>query len=213
MICLFSLVTSLSLAAVTTGSFARLGWEHFVLPVLVPGLLAPILLRLLLGLLDSVASVGDAYRHLAERDELTGLYNRRGFFARARLQPGGRVIVADVDGFKDVNDTHGHQVGDAVLVAAGKALTALGGDDAVVARTGGDEFVVLWPPGHEDRLPVALDVPVSADLTVHLSIGVIHYSDQMTIDDALLAADRAMYVAKMTAAAPTQRCPHCGRPL
>lgn len=96
----------------------------------------------------------DAQHHLAtlsERDELTGLVNRRGFIAAlARASQdvaaaGGRlsVVYCDVDGLKSINDAHGHVAGDSVLQQAAARLTEAFPDVACVARLGGDEFGVV----------------------------------------------------------------------
>jgi diguanylate cyclase (GGDEF)-like protein len=86
---------------------------------------------------------------LANTDAVTGLPNRRRLFAEMescaeKNQPFG-IIVLDLDGFKQINDLHGHPVGDKVLVEAGKRLAALVPADACCARMGGDEFAVFLP--------------------------------------------------------------------
>lgn len=84
---------------------------------------------------------------LASHDTLTGLKNRHEFMSRlaARLAEGerGALLLMDLDGFKDINDTHGHLVGDSVLQAVGVRLTYLLGDTAAIGRLGGDEFTIL----------------------------------------------------------------------
>jgi diguanylate cyclase (GGDEF)-like protein/PAS domain S-box-containing protein len=97
-------------------------------------------------------------RGLTDRDELTGLLNRRGFFAmvgetRRRARGAGAqvlVMYLDVDGLKRVNDEMGHAAGDAVLVAAGDALRFAFREHDVLARLGGDEFVALAVLGRCD---------------------------------------------------------------
>ncbi len=101
---------------------------------------------------------------LATRDSLTGLANRRLFdeslqreAARAqRLGTPLSLLVLDVDHFKQVNDSYGHQTGDAVLCEVADALVANTKNFDVAARYGGDEFVVLLPGcGREDAMGVA----------------------------------------------------------
>ena len=90
-------------------------------------------------------------REMSLRDELTGLYNRRGLFAAAehtledaaRLRVGFGVLFVDIDGLKEINDEHGHAVGDQVLRDAAALLRATFRKGDVVARLGGDEFAVL----------------------------------------------------------------------
>jgi diguanylate cyclase (GGDEF)-like protein/PAS domain S-box-containing protein len=90
---------------------------------------------------------------LSQLDHLTQLVNRKGFDARleaalAAERPGDSLLALlfiDLDGFKPINDTHGHAAGDAVLVAFGKRVSRLVRADDLVARLGGDEFAVLLP--------------------------------------------------------------------
>jgi len=86
---------------------------------------------------------------LASQDTLTGLHNRHQFMSvvRDKLSKGEptSVVLIDLDGFKEVNDTHGHAVGDALLQAVGVRLPYMLKADACVARLGGDEFAVLLP--------------------------------------------------------------------
>lgn len=96
----------------------------------------------------------DALQSLAHTDPLTGLLNRRGLMealAPAADEPLALYLL-DLDGFKPINDRHGHDVGDALLVAVAQRLRSTLPSSAVVARLGGDEFVVL-----------ACDVPRAAD--------------------------------------------------
>jgi diguanylate cyclase (GGDEF)-like protein len=102
-------------------------------------------------------------RDFANRDPLTGVGNRRNFDATlrrelaARTQPGGRraadesplaLLVLDLDDFKGINDSHGHQVGDAVLCEAAARATAILRSTDTLARIGGDEFAVIAPGAH-----------------------------------------------------------------
>ena len=89
----------------------------------------------------------NALRRMASTDGLTGLANRAGFFRRVeevltRPSPAA-VIMIDLDGFKDVNDTLGHAIGDGILQQVGHRLQALVDGDGVAARIGGDEFALL----------------------------------------------------------------------
>jgi diguanylate cyclase (GGDEF)-like protein/PAS domain S-box-containing protein len=155
-------------------------------------------------------------RHLADHDPLTGLRNRRLFEHDLKLQVGrcrrydeqAALIVVDLDGFKQVNDIHGHRVGDEALKAVARMLTRRLRATDLVARLGGDEFAVLLPymdpPGAE---LVAADLQrVIGACTVDTGETVVHLAasagfamlDRLTVDDAsaLDAADRAMYAAK-----------------
>lgn len=153
---------------------------------------------------------------LALYDRLTGLPNRhlmdehaRRAFSRQDRNPGQRcsLMFIDLDGFKAINDVYGHRAGDATLrMAAGRAAAVLRAGD-MVARWGGDEFVVLLegvpPEGVEllrQRLRSALEAPFEHEgcgLRVGASIGVAHYpADGRSLDELARLADHLMYLEK-----------------
>ena len=153
--------------------------------------------------------------HLAYHDVLTDLPNRallhdRLFQALAtaqREEESLALLILDLDGFKDINDTLGHRVGDALLQELGRRLLQAIRDADTVARLGGDEFAVLLPgmgvEGVERvarRLLAAVAQPFSADqleLTVRASLGVAFYPTHGETADTLLQhADIALYNAK-----------------
>jgi diguanylate cyclase (GGDEF)-like protein len=154
-------------------------------------------------------------RHLADHDALTGLPNRRRFEQELsrhlshvrRYAPEGAVLVLDLDCFKPVNDTFGHQAGDRLLARVASVLQRRLRATDVVARLGGDEFAVLLP--RVDRAGAAavahslVDTVRSEALTadargVTVSIGVIAFAScTATGPETVLAlADLAMYDAK-----------------
>ena len=150
----------------------------------------------------------DELAHAATHDALTGLGNlvaARQLLdaAHARGEDGNAVLV-DLDGFKNVNDTYGHQVGDCVLVEVANRLRASVRDTDVVCRVGGDEFLLVLP--HDvDSARVASRVvalarkPVIVNgipLLVPASVGVAKMSQANTVDELLRDADLAMYAAK-----------------
>jgi diguanylate cyclase (GGDEF)-like protein len=158
-------------------------------------------------------------RHLERRattDELTSLINRREFervsdiaIDKAESENSGLcVMVVDLNGFKQVNDTLGHQFGDLVLAASSERLVAAVRDTDIVGRWGGDEFVILLPSLAErsavrtsaERIWHSLaDHPVVGDTSMSASIGAAIYPRHGTTLDALMrAADVAMYEAKST---------------
>ena len=152
-------------------------------------------------------------RLLARRDPLTGLGNRR-FLAEefdARCDhPDGRfgLLLIDLDRFKPINDTHGHQVGDQVLQIVAERLRNLVRGDCAVARLGGDEFAILTEPDSDtsglgimaQRVVEKISAPITigaATLSVGASVGVAVYPDDSSSNDGLLSrADAAMYRAK-----------------
>jgi diguanylate cyclase (GGDEF)-like protein len=164
-------------------------------------------------LLDSVRRHEQQLGHQATHDALTGLANRAGFSAIVDDALAGCTVtdtlalfLIDLDDFKEVNDTLGHTVGDAVLIAVADRLrTAVRGDD-VVARLGGDEFAILLfdAPGDDayraaERVLSVLLQPVTAaghQLLVHASVGVAHARPGDDLGAVLRNADIAMYAAK-----------------
>ncbi|WP_349369317.1 EAL domain-containing protein [Salinarimonas sp.] len=161
-----------------------------------------------------------AVKQRAERDALTGLYNRAAFGERLermlcddrRTKPGALVVV-DVDGFKAVNDTHGHDVGDALLGAVAERLRAGVRRGDVVARLGGDEFALILPGVTRPRtaedllgrllaqLGAPLDLP-GRTLFPSVSLGCAFFPEHgATPDAAMKAADLALYEAKAAAEA------------
>ncbi|HEX7499316.1 MAG TPA: GGDEF domain-containing protein [Polyangia bacterium] len=155
-------------------------------------------------------------RELSDRDELTGLQNRRSILAllteeRARFARGGQafgVAILDIDNFKRVNDRFGHAMGDDVLRVFAKTVAGrLRGTDRI-ARYGGEEFLVLLPSTSEalsaalaaERLRGAVDVhpwsDVAADLKVTCSIGVTMSRAGEGVAEMLERADAALYRAK-----------------
>jgi diguanylate cyclase (GGDEF)-like protein/PAS domain S-box-containing protein len=154
-------------------------------------------------------------RFLAEHDGLTGLFNRRRFeeelarqVAYARRYGGGAALVLDIDNFKYVNDTLGHQAGDELIRSVATLLRKRLRATDVLARLGGDEFAVLLPhTGSEQAEEVAhgLLKEIRAHTTavadqpirVTTSIGVtLLGQEELTAEEVLVEADIAMYEAK-----------------
>ena len=164
----------------------------------------------------SRAEQGLRLREEAELDDLTRLGNRRvasRALAMARNlaeRTGGEiaVLVCDLDGFKLVNDTFGHDVGDAVLVEFARAATSIVRAVDTVTRWGGEEFVVICPNCDDrgaaalaDRLLAAIPVACASVLpATHrqtVSIGIASYPRHGTVPEALIrAADAAVFAAK-----------------
>jgi diguanylate cyclase (GGDEF)-like protein len=158
--------------------------------------------------------------HKASHDSLTGLPNRAFFEGRlsravhnAELcKEQVAVLFLDSDRFKDINDTHGHAAGDAVLVSVATRVKAQLREHDLVARLGGDEFAVLLSPIRhvEDALHIVdgiiasmdapIDIPGNGTVTTSLSIGVAFFPQHAQTPEQLLkAADAAMYQAKRSA--------------
>ena len=138
------------------------------------------------------------FRQLAETDSLTGVANRRALMqcleaetAQARsLGTRVAVVMLDLDHFKRVNDTHGHAIGDRVLVETVKAVQACLSGRERLGRLGGEEFIIVLP----DVTPGEL-IPITASIGVSISAPEGHHDSP---DSLLLAADDALYEAKET---------------
>ena len=145
--------------------------------------------------------------HRATHDSLTGLATRDRFTSLVsdRFSMGGAVLMVDLDGFKAVNDEHGHAAGDELLVLVAQRLRASMRDEDVCARLGGDEFAVFLgdgtnPGAAAERLAGVLSTPFNLGdvvLTVGASVGVaVVTSKPATVDELLRKADEAMYRVK-----------------
>lgn len=171
--------------------------------------------------MEARAELADAQRrvavleHQARTDEVTGLLNRRGFevamesaLARTRrFGEKGVLVVVDLDGFKAINDTHGHAAGDLVLSAVGSILSRHVRDTDSVARIGGDEFAIILTEATVegarkrvrslDRLLNYATVPWhGVTIPIHASFGTAPYGPQDQADALFERADAAMYARK-----------------
>jgi diguanylate cyclase (GGDEF)-like protein/PAS domain S-box-containing protein len=164
-----------------------------------------------------VVAVEERLEHAALHDELTGLPNRRLVRDRLALSlrraaRGGHIVamVCDLDGFKRINDSHGHLTGDSVLCETATRLVHATRAGDTVARMGGDEFVVVLDvPETEDpralaktvakRIESALAEPILIDSDTHIftvSIGICVANEDATAETILRDADTAMYHVK-----------------
>jgi diguanylate cyclase len=153
----------------------------------------------------------------ALNDPLTGLLNRRGFehafadlVAQSGALQGTALLVADIDRFKDINDTHGHPVGDQVLRGVAQVLRARIKGADIAARVGGDEFAILLPnTAMQGAMALAEQIRtallharlrrVNSDQQigqVTVSVGVAHMDEAGSLDRLLHSADAALYIAK-----------------
>ena len=166
--------------------------------------------------ITEIRRLQDQLEHMARHDQLTGLPNRFLFNDRLQqtlIQAKRRkshlaLMYLDLDDFKFVNDTYGHEAGDALLVAAGQRMTACVRESDTVARMGGDEFTILLGDiqGHEnvtriaDLLIKSLGEPFHMDqgeCSIGVSIGIAVYpNDGETLDILMSRADLALYQVK-----------------
>ncbi|MGB2712488.1 MAG: EAL domain-containing protein [Conexibacter sp.] len=157
-------------------------------------------------------------QHMADHDPLTGLLNRRSFerelnqhIARVeRYGAEGAALVLDIDRFKHINDTLGHNVGDELIVKVAQTLRTRLRDSDVLARLGGDEFAVLMPRGgveEAEKVAESILATVRAQsvltaagrrrpITASIGIALFGESERLSAEDVLVNADLAMYDAK-----------------
>ena len=165
--------------------------------------------------LHEARCANDRLRQQALYDGLTGLPNRcllaqriTAAIARAQREQGSfALLFLDLDGFKSVNDRHGHATGDLLLMQIGERLSASLRHADTIARIGGDEFVVLTEivaTGDihviRDKLTQSLETPFQigpAALSVRASLGHAHYpEDGRSMEELLACADQGMYHLK-----------------
>ncbi len=163
---------------------------------------------------DAVAAQREL-SHLSLHDSLTGLPNRRhlrqvlpeAFHHARRFHTRAAVLFIDLDGFKMVNDTYGHEVGDRLMVAVADRLARTAGEDRWAARYAGDEFVIVDPaPSTAEaaarfaqELIAVLETPFDLGedhIAISASIGIAYGDVTDDADDVLRDADAAMYDAK-----------------
>ncbi len=178
-----------------------------------------------------ISRLQERLRHAALTDGLTGLWNHVQFrelldreFARTRRYGGvASLMMLDLDHFKAVNDTYGHEMGNLVLAATARHLLKMVRDTDIVARYGGEEFTVICPQtGLDDAARLAqrvgqtlsqrLRIPNCPQLRITASIGVSATSDpQVTsVRDLIDRADQALYVAKRRGRNQVVRCDDIG---
>lgn len=156
-------------------------------------------------------------RQLSVTDELTGLYNRRGFFLLAeqqlkiarRTQTSYFILFADLDGLKKINDTLGHEMGDRVIVDAAQILKQTFREADIVARLGGDEFALFIPNFSGDsstnfhaRLQENIDrfnqQSERAYISISLGVQFGDLNNEVLLEQLLAKADKLMYEHKRT---------------
>jgi len=164
--------------------------------------------------------------HLSLTDDLTGLSNRRGFLLRAeqmlklvsRVPTNGWLAYIDIDGLKHINDEHGHDAGDQLIRSAAKVLRESFRDADILARIGGDEFVVFATGAATPAVEVELRLRnnlihhnqfYSDQPPLSMSIGVIRCDPHAlnTLEDIIHQADAAMYIEKRRKRANAQDKP------
>jgi diguanylate cyclase (GGDEF)-like protein/PAS domain S-box-containing protein len=155
-------------------------------------------------------------RELSLKDELTGLYNRRGFLTMAEHQlklekhsgtaRGLALMFADMDGLKAINDTYGHEAGSHAIKTLGRLISSMVRSADLVARWGGDEFVILSVGVHDENAQLMVDrileridehnAESREPYLIACSIGVAPIVDNRPLEEIIAKADEAMYAEK-----------------
>lgn len=238
----------LSCVFVLTAAFSSLmlGLGGSVLAVVANCLLVASLVHHIQGepqrIRHTVRSRTSALQDIAYRDSLTGLPNRRFFIwyleqnlamrmqNRRRGSRVNRVVLFDLNGFKAVNDTYGHEAGDELLKFIAVTLTAYLPSDALLARLGGDEFVVLVRDSHGGRKTREVEATIrkaaatvfvfdGQEISVSASVGVSSPATaRSTAEQLLRESDQRMYADKVAGKAkrgevvvPVEAAPNTSR--
>ncbi|QCJ44297.1 GGDEF domain-containing protein [Bacillus sp. S3] len=153
-------------------------------------------------------SLNQKLKHLALYDSLTSLPNRHYFMERLsetlQGEPSVTLLFVDLDGFKRVNDTYGHEEGDRILIEVANQLNLCCHDSMFVGRLGGDEFIVMLVGADQEKsIEAAQEILKKLQLNVHdlrisASIGIAISKHGDTPSALLKSADRAMYHVKST---------------
>lgn len=158
------------------------------------------------------------FQHLSETDELTGLLNKRAFDKlshreQAKAQRYGHsftILMVDADSLKVINDQYGHEAGDKLIQSIAETIRANLRETDILARYGGDEFVIFLPETAPEQAKEVADrirdtvagikfVIHNKTMSVSVSIGMASYpEDSSSVDDILDRSDRALYVSKQS---------------
>lgn len=206
--------------------FHRDTWVNIIYAVVVFILIELALyfgMRQALGRLEAIVTsrtkdivlLNSKLEEMANRDVLTGVYNRRYLMERVqqelsrvvREQCCAVLLMLDLDHFKQVNDNWGHQAGDRVLLELGRIMLEITRIYDVVGRYGGEEFAILVTDADEDagykiaetlrrRVETEIKIPGNPDAVVTISVGVAVYREGYSQEDWFAAADAALYEAK-----------------
>jgi len=178
--------------------------------ILVPLMIAPFAALWSANMILELHRSNLRLEHMLLHDNMTGLLNRTAFFdlfEASHQHVSGTVLMLDIDNFKSINDTHGHQVGDSMIKLVTDAMCAAAVPHGDVARLGGEEFAIFFP-----NLPIATGLERAETIRrsvearsletgprpigCTISIGVEHRQGHEPIDATLSRADKALYLAK-----------------
>ena len=160
---------------------------------------------------EELIVLNQSLKDYAEKDWLTKLYNRRVFLMKVEqiyeeYRQDGRVFsicILDVDNFKQVNDQYGHHVGDEVLIGLANEMQAFFDSSCMLARFGGEEFIILLPDQDKyaaykkaDLLRKRVKSQIWQGVSITISLGINMVSYPSDISDIIVGADRSLYKAK-----------------
>ncbi len=183
-----------------------------------PLIIAPLLSWWFIGLLLRINSIEQEMRNLATYDVLTGVYNRSTFFNIAntllnlmkREKLDLTILFIDIDHFKNINDSYGHDIGDAVLKEFGSYLIKKIRNSDVVGRIGGEEFLIVLPKTNSTNgqkiaetirqglIDNEMAYTGNSSIRITISIGISSFNamNESNIDQLVKNADSALYEAK-----------------
>jgi diguanylate cyclase len=193
--------TLLGIAAIKPGYFPTF--------ILIPGFITIALAFVRMSFALQEANSAGTERLLARTDELTGLANRRNFLTQLAQMKTGFIFLLDLDGFKDINDTFGHESGDQLLKQVASRFARVIPNGSHLARLGGDEFGILtqgstdeaFELGQAIRATLSYPITLPAEqVNVDVSIGITTFNSGLTASELLHQADQMMYEAKRSKA-------------
>jgi len=216
---IFSVVFSEALVASMSLHFhGKVTRNYLITGLAAASVVSFVLSYILVSLIRHLRESKERYSALSLTDDLTGLYNRRGLYALGehelkmanRLKRGMYILAADMDGLKIINDTLGHQEGDKAITLIADVLKESFRDVDVIARIGGDEFVMVPIGMTGDNIGIVLerlqkglelqDAKTSGRYKLSLSVGTAYYDPDQpcSLDELLRRADKVMYEQKRT---------------
>ena len=196
----FALIASGSLLGI-----AAFNPGYFPTFILIPGFITIALAFIRMSFALQEANSAGTERVLARTDELTGISNRRNFLTHLNSAKVGFVFLLDLDGFKEVNDSLGHEAGDQLLRQVTSRFSRVLPPNALIARLGGDEFGIIANISEQEAVELSqaiqstLSYPLlisNKEVRIGVSIGIAGFTEESTSSDSLQRADEMMYEAK-----------------
>jgi len=199
---------SATIALIASGSLlgiAAFNPGYFPTFILIPGFITIALAFIRMSFALQEANSAGTERVLARTDELTGISNRRNFLTHLNSTKAGYVFLLDLDGFKEVNDSLGHDAGDQLLRQVTSRFSRVLPPNALIARLGGDEFGIIANISEQEAVELSqaiqatLSYPLlvsNKEVRIGVSIGIAGVTKESTSSDSLQRADEMMYEAK-----------------